>query len=179
MSFAQELGNIGGFATPLVMKEAFAQALQLKGEVVKLYHKPQSVDCPCWNTVYETADAQCTQCDGTGKLSGFSPEPDAVFRAAVFLFSELRQDQHQRLVTKAGPVETMDGRVYCEGKWYSTIKIGDVVVYKTRGITAGTELRIISKMPRTANDGEVIFIRCDVEKQPSREVSGASVRKTI
>lgn len=179
VSHAQELGPIGGFAPPRVMKETFFQVLQIKGEMVRLYHKPQTVDCPCWNVVYETPDPDCSQCDGTGKLSGFTAEPDAAFMAAIFLDPEVRQDQHQRLLTRAGPLETLDGRMFCEGRWYDIIKLGDVIVYKPRGRVYGIELRIISKLPRTANNGEVIFIRCDLEKQPTHEVQGAIVKETV
>lgn len=179
MSYVQELGELGAAGTPRVAKEFFRQALEMKKEMVKLYHKPQIINCPCWNPVYETSDPNCDQCKGTGKLSGFAEEPDAAFIAAVFLEPEVRQDQHQRLLTRVGPIETLDGVMFCEGRWWDTIKVGDVIVYKPRGRVTGTELRIISKVPRTANDGEIIFIRCDLEKQPSTEVYGSSVQETI
>ena len=73
----------------------------------------------------------------------------------------------------------MDGTIFCEGRWYDIIKVGDVILYKPRGRATGIELRVVSKLPRSANDGEVIFVMCNVEKQPSTEVYGSSVQQTL
>ena len=178
MSYAQHLGGLGA-VVPRVMREMFADVLQVKGEVIKLYHKAQVVDCPCWDPIYKNADQDCEACKGTGKISGFAEVPDRVFLGCIFIDAEGRQDQHQKFRTRAGTIETFDGQLFCEGRWYDDIKIGDVIVYKPRGRTTGMEMRIISKSPRSANDGEIIFIECNLERQPSSEVQGASVQETV
>lgn len=177
MSYAQDLSSLG-VVTPRVMREAFSTVLQVKGEVIKLYHKAQVVNCPCWDPIYKNPDSDCEVCKGTGKISGFTEVPDKVFLGAIFIEAEVRQDQHQKFRTRVGAIETLDGKLFCEGRWYDDIKVGDVIVYKPRGRTTGIEMRIISKSPRSANDGEIIFIECNLERQPSGEVQGASVQET-
>jgi len=179
MSYAQDIGLPSPGGMPLVMREAFQHVLMAKGEAVMLYQKPQTINCPCWNSIYNEPDPDCDICKGTGNISGFVAQPSAVFKACVFFDSEMRQDQHQELVSRAGRIQTMDGRMYYEGRWYDSIKIGDVVVYKPIGRITGIELRVISKEPRTANNGEVIFVKSYLEKQPFTQVSGASVQETI
>ena len=178
MSYAQDMLSMGA-VEPRVMREAFQVVLRAKGEALQLWHKPQSINCPCWDEIYNSADADCEVCNGTGKISGFSAEPDAAFIAAIFLDPEVRQDKHQELMTRTGRVQTMDGVMFCEGRWYDTIKVGDVILYKPRGRVTGVELRVISKLPRSANNGEVIFVMCNLEKQPTPEVYGSSVQETI
>lgn len=178
MSYAQDMLSLG-VVEPRVMREAFQVVLRVKGEALRLWHKPQIINCPCWDTVYGSPDPNCDVCKGTGKISGFTAEPDAAFLAAIFLMEEFRQDQHQQLRTKVGSIQTLDGVMFCENKWYDTIKVGDVILYKPKGRTTGIELRIISKLARSANNGEVIFMRCDLERQPSPEVQDSSVQETI
>lgn len=168
-SYHQPLFGVSPGRSPTVSREAFKYALTIKGQVATLYHRPTAYDCPCVDEVYKQADPNCSVCGGTGSVSGFSSAPVASFIAAFFFDAEMRQDQHQELVTKVGSMQTMDGRMYCEGRWWNVIHVGDSVVVKTRGASIGVELRIISKMPRTANEGEIIFIRCDLEKQPMRD----------
>lgn len=179
MSYSQDIGLPGAGATPRVMREMFSQVLMLKGEPVMLYNKAKIVNCPCWNDIYHSADPSCNICKGTGNISGFNAQPSSVFKACIFFDSEMRQDQHQELVSRAGRIQTMDGRMYYEPRWYDIISIGDVIVYKPRGKTTGIELRVISKEPRTANNGEIIFVKSYIEKQPFKQVSGASVQETI
>lgn len=178
MSYAQDMMSLG-VVEPRVMREALQSVLRVKGEVLKLWHKPQIVNCPCWDTIYGSPDADCDICNGTGSVSGFTAEPDAAFLAAIFLATEYRQDQHQQLRTKVGQVQTLDGTMFCEGRWYDIIKVGDVILYKPRGKTTGIELRIVSKLARSANNGEVVFMRCDLERQPTTEVQGSSVQETV
>lgn len=178
MSYAQDMLSLG-VVEPRVMREALQSVLRVKGEVLSLWHKPQIVDCPCWDVTYGSPDPDCDVCKGTGKISGFTAEPDAAFLAAIFLMSESRQDQHQQFRTRVGQIQTLDGVMFCEGRWYDTIKVGDVVLYRPKGRTTGLELRVISKLARSANNGEIIFMRCDLEKQPSTEVQGSSVQETV
>lgn len=168
MSYGQYLGEPGGAFPPQVQKEFFQQMLQFRGQTVRLWHTATVVDCPCFNSEYQVADPDCTQCSGTGKVGGYTAEPDMAFIAAVFINPEVRQDQHQRFMTRMGPLETMDGRMYCEGRWYDDIHLKDIIMLKNPGKTEGTELVIISKSPRYGGSGEIIFIRCDLEKQPTR-----------
>lgn len=174
MGYVQYIGDPGGVVPPRVAKELFDKALQFKGQPVKLYHKPQVIDCPCVHPTYNSADPNCTTCDGTGSLTGYSSEPDESFIAAIFIQPEHRQDQHQELQTRIGPVQSLDGRMYCEGRWYSVLKVGDLIIFKQPHETLGTEMRIIHVAPRTANMGEVIFVRCDLEKQPTTDRIGAA-----
>lgn len=168
-----------GVVEPRVMREAFQAVLRTKGEPLQLWHKPQTVNCPCWDDTYSSADKDCEVCRGTGMISGFTAEPDFAFIAAVFLNPEGRQDQHQELLTRVGRTQTFDGVMFCEGRWYEDIKVGDVILYKPRGTVTGIELRVVSKAPRSANSGEVIFIQLFIEKQPTTEVYGSSVQQTV
>ena len=168
MSWGQYIGEPGGAFPPLVQKEFFQQMLQLRGQTVRLWHVGTEVDCPCFNATYNAADPDCTQCSGTGKIGVYAAEPDMAFIAAVFIDPEVRQDQHQRLMTRVGPLETMDGRMYCEARWFDQIHLKDIIMLKQPGETLGTELMIIAKNPRYGSGGEIIFVRCDLEKQPAR-----------
>jgi hypothetical protein len=122
---------------------------------------------------YKTADSDCPKCSGSGSLSGYSSEPDEAFMAAIYIDPEVRMDQHQELQTRMGPVQTFDGRMYCEGRWYPIIKVGDLIMFKQPYEVYGIEMRIIHVAPRTANMGEVIFVRCDLERQPAADRIGA------
>lgn len=166
-------------AQPAIMREFFVQALQIRGQVVKLYHKPVVLDCPCYNSIYQSVDPNCKECHGTGKIGGYEMEPAAVFVAAVFVDPEVRQDQHQELLTRVGPLQTMDGRMYCEAKWFMVIRIRDVINFKTLHESEGVEMQVISKNPRLGTSGEIIYVRCDLEKQPSRLVTNATDVKPL
>jgi len=166
-------------AQPAVMKEFFSQILAIRGQVVKLYHRPVTIDCPCFNTTYGVADPNCGECHGTGKIGGYDMVPAAVFVAAVFVDPEVRQDQHQELKTRVGALQTMDGRMYCEARWFTSIKIRDVINFKTLGENEGVEMQVISKNPRLGTAGEIIYVRCDLEKQPSRLVTNATDLKPL
>lgn len=161
------------------MREFFEQALRIRGQVVSLYHRPTTIDCPCYNPIYQSADPNCSECKGTGTIGGYAMEPAATFVAAVFVDPEVRQDQHQKFVTKVGPLETMDGRMYCEARWFPTIKIHDMINFKTLGETDGTEMQVISKNPRLGGRGEIIYMRCDLEKQPFRLKTDATDVKPL
>lgn len=176
MSYHQHLGQLGAVVEPGISKEFFSQVLQFRGQPVDLYHAPEVRNCPCFNEAYMTADPDCSVCSGTGSITGYTVEPYASFVAAIFLDAEARQDQHQRIVTQAGPVETFDARMYCEAVWYDSIKLNDVIIFKdpSGAVTEGVEMRIITKLPRQGNRGEIIFVRCDLEKQPVRQLVGVS-----
>ena len=91
----------------------------------------------------------------------------------MFIDPEMRQDQHQEFQTRIGPVQTFDGRMYCEGRWYPILKVGDLIIYKMPYETLGVELRIIHVAPRIASK-QLIFVRCDLEKQPMTDRIGAA-----
>lgn len=180
MSYGQYLGEPGGAFPPQVQREFFNQMLQFRGQTVRLWHVGEVVDCPCFNTTYNAPDPNCTQCSGTGRIGGYTAEPDMAFIAAVFINPEFRQDQHQRLVTRVGPLETMDGRMYFEGRWFDQIGLKDLVMLKQVGETEGTELVIISKSPRYGTSGEIIFVRCDLEKQPARlRIDATDIKRLV
>lgn len=146
---------------------------------MSLYHKPVTLDCPCYNSIYQSVDPDCMECHGTGKIGGYEMEPAATFVAAVFIDPEFRQDQHQELRTRVGPIQTLDGRMYCEARWFTVIRIRDVINFKTLGEPDGSELQIISKNPRLGTSGEIIYVRCDLEKQPSRLITNATDVKPL
>ena len=166
-------------APPAIMRDFFVQALQIRGQVVSLYHKPVEIDCPCFNETYNVADPNCGECYGTGKIGGYTMEPAATFVAAVFVDPEVRQDQHQELRTRVGPLQTMDGRMYCEARWFTVINIRDIINFKTLGEDAGVEMQVISKNPRLGTAGEIIYVRYDLEKQPSRLITNVTDFKPI
>jgi hypothetical protein len=150
------------------MKEMFDQVLHYRGQPVKLWHRPVTVNCPCVHDVYKTADKYCQLCGGTGSTTGWTEEPDLTFVAIVFIAAEIRQDQHTKLRTRTGPIETFDGRMYIESRWWSKIHLFDHIVFMQRDQTEGIEMQIISKLPRYGTDNEIIFIRCDLERQPTK-----------
>ena len=161
------------------MREFFQKALTIRGQVVSLYHRPTDVDCPCYNEIYQVADPSCDICKGTGTVGGYIMEPAATFVAAVFLDPEVRQDQHQELITRVGPLQTLDGRMFCEAKWFTVIKIRDIINFKTLGESSGTEMQIVAKHPRLGSNGETIYVRCDLEKQPARLRTDATDLKPL
>jgi len=153
---------------PAVMRENFDQVLRYRGQVVKLWHRPVTVNCPCVHPEYKTADKYCTLCEGTGSTTGWTEEPDLTFVAIVFIATEIRQDQHSKLRTRTGPLETLDGRMYIEARWWLDIHMFDHIIFKQKDQTEGSEMQIISKLPRYGPGNEIIFIRCDLEKQPTK-----------
>lgn len=80
--------------------------------------------------------------------------------------SEGNQDQHQRIYGKAGPIDTLDGRVYSEAKWFEIINLDDIMIWKPKGSSTGFELRIISKNPNIAMDNQRVYTQMDVTKNP-------------
>jgi hypothetical protein len=166
MSHIQWLGQQGAAAQMDITEDLFLDVLRNFGTVFQLYRRDGQPNCTCISATYGTADRSCSSCKGTGFIGGHVAEAKHSFMGLFLVRTEGRQDQHQRLYSKTGPVDTLDGRVYCEKKWFEIIKIDDVMVWKPKTSDDGYELRIISKNPNIAMMNQRIYTQLDVTKNP-------------
>ncbi len=180
MSYKQFEGEVGGNIAPNIPRNYFAQILRLKGVWLDLYTRTNQIDCTCFDFDYGTADPDCDNCKGTGSVVGFTSEPEHSFKAILTINPEFSQDQHQRLHAKAGPVDSVDGTVFVEGRYWEIIHLEDIIVWRPEFDPAGYELKIISKNPRLGNQNEIVFIRCDFERHPYQVLPEAeNIKKFI
>lgn len=166
MSYDQWLGEIGAVVTPDITKYMFLQVIRQINHAFDLYTRKNVADCDCIQNTYKTPDPDCDLCGGTGSTGGFDEQPAYSFLGSFQPRSENNQDQHQRLYSKAGPIDTLDGVIYTEDKWYDVIHLDDVIIWRQKGEPKGYELRVISKVPNLGFNNEMIYIRIDVTKNP-------------
>ncbi|MHA2274137.1 MAG: hypothetical protein ACXAC2_00115 [Candidatus Kariarchaeaceae archaeon] len=166
MSYNQWLGQVGAVSPPNITQEIFVDVLRYNGHVFNLYTRAITVDCTCFNATYGVADRGCQLCGGTGNVVGWTEQPQFSFLGFWQSWAEGRQDQHQRLYEKAGSIDTLDGQIFTESKWFEIIHLDDILVWIPKGSTEGYELRIISKQPRFGTNNDMVFIRLDVTKNP-------------
>jgi hypothetical protein len=164
------MGEIGGNIPPTIVKDYFNEAIQFFRHPLELYRKPNIINCTCYNPDYESGDPKCPLCGGTGSTQGWSQEPDYSFLGIVFMSPEGNQDQHQRLYSKPGPVDTFDGRIYIEGRWFDVVHNEDIIIWRLPNSTEGFEFLVISVSPRFGQFNEIIFVRLDVTRTPTRKV---------
>lgn len=173
MSFFQRIGQPSTRPSG-IGREEFDSAVQFFNHAFELYRKSSVIDCPCYDEEYEAADPACPLCEGTGSSLGWTKQPINSFMGIMFINPEYNQDQHQRLYTKSGPVDTMDSKMYVSGVWFDTIKKEDVIVWRLPNSAEGIEFMVISTVPRFGQNGEIIFIRCDMERPITRKVLSTS-----
>lgn len=180
MSYNQWLGQIGAVVPPNITEEIFVDALRANDHVFELYTRGTTVNCTCFNETYKTADRNCTICEGTGNISGWTKQPALSFLGFWQSWSEGNQDQHQRIHERAGPIDTLDGQIFTEGKWFDIIHLQDVIVWKPKGESTGYELKVIAKNPRFGNNNNMVFIRLDVTRNPyPMRVGATDLRKQL
>jgi hypothetical protein len=180
MSFIQWLGNIGAAAPADITREMFAEVIRYIGHTFDLYVRRDIIDCPNFSNTYKTCDRGCIECGGTGSVGGYNKQEDHTFLGAFQPWPEQRQDQHQRLFAKSGPVDTFDGQIFTESKWFDIIHLEDLLVWKPKGSSDGYELKIISKMPRFGLDNNIMFTRLDVTRNPYPiRVGATDLRKSF
>lgn len=180
MSFIQWLGNIGAAAPADITREMFQEVIRYIAHTFDLYIRKKVINCPNFSNTYKTCDRGCITCGGTGSVGGFDKQPNNTFLGAFQPWPEQRQDQHGRLFAKSGPIDTLDGQIFCDSKWFEIINLEDVLVWKPKGSSTGYELKIISKLPRFGLDNNILFTRLDVTRNPYRIlVDATDLRKTI
>lgn len=166
MTYTQWLGQQGAVFSLNITEDMFVDVIRNYGTVFDLYRRVGKPNCTCISKTYGTADRSCTICKGTGFIGGYTMEVQHSFLGIFLVRTEGRQDQHQRLYAKTGPVDTLDGRVYCEKKWFEIINLDDVMVWKPPVSPDGYELRIISKNPNIAMINQRVYTQLDVTKNP-------------
>lgn len=174
MSYSQYLGHQGAAMPPNITEDILLDVINSYGTTFDLYIRGQTIDCICINSVYGSADRECPLCGGTGSTGGYAKQPDRSFLGILQFRSEGRQDQHQKLYSKHGPIDTMDGRLYTQRKYFEIIHIDDVLVWKPPTSEDGYELKIISKDPEFVLRNQQVFVTCDVTRNPYPMRSDAS-----
>lgn len=164
MSYNQMIGQLGAAAPPNITQEIFQDALRAVGHTFDLYTRGTMINCDCFNETYKDVDHKCPECGGTGTIGGFTLQPTNSFLGFIQIWSEGNQDQHQRIYDKAGPIDTLDGQIFTEAKWWEIIHNDDVLVWKPLTSETGYELKIISKSPRYGSFNHMVFMRMDVTK---------------
>jgi hypothetical protein len=161
------MGQFGGTAAIKVTGDLFKDLMRQIGVLLRLYKRGQLVNCTCFSKTYNVADRNCTICNGTGNVGGWTKEPHGVLMGILQIHPRFgRGNSNQRLHTKHGPVDTMDAVMYCEGKWFKKINLGDSLVWFPKGEPEGYEYKIVAKDPQIGMKNIIIYNRFELRRNP-------------